>query len=140
MRTLGYVAWAVATAWDELQAGQVEAAHCTLSMLLVAVEQAALDEGSWGLAWILSLLPDPPWATMLRRPDSHALRPYAKLADTKWVAAAISYLRDVDRIRTARREQQNRPPSDAPAGEGKGGRKGKEKAGGAPKGGPPGGT
>ena len=110
-RTLGYLGWGVATAWDALHTGDVEGALGTLSLLLVAVEQAALDDGAWSLAWLLSLLPDPPWATMLRRPDAHALRPYAKLADTRWVSASLSFLRDVERIKTVRREVQPHQPA-----------------------------
>ena len=70
------------------------------------MEQAALDESSWGLAWLLSLLPEPPWPSMSRRPDPQALRPYAKLADTRWVAAGLAFMRDVDRIRAARRDHK----------------------------------
>ena len=117
MRTLGYLTWGVATAWDELYAGQTERALCTLSLMLVACEQAALDEGAWSLAWLLSLQPDPPWSTMLRRADSHALRPYAKLADTRWVSASLSFLRDVERIKAARRETKAGVPEKAAWGE-----------------------
>ena len=111
--------------WDELSAGKTEEALSTLSLLLVASEQAALDESSWTLAWLLTLLPEPPWPTMGRRADAQALRPYAKLANTRWVAAGIAFLRDVDRIRAAQKEHKeglNEPPS---AGPGKG--KGKDK-------------
>ena len=142
MRTLGYLTWGVATAWDELHNDQPEKALCTLSLLLVACEQAALDEGSWPLAWLLSLLPAPPWASMLRRADTHALRPYAKLADTRWVSASLSFLRDVERIKAARREAKpagseartEEPPKAGPKGPGKGktkdGTKGVPSAGG----------
>ena len=135
MRTLGYLTWGVSTAWDELYAGETERALCTLSLLLVACEQAALDEGAWSLAWLLSLQPDPPWSTMLRRADAHALRPYAKLADTRWVSASLSFLRDVERIKAARREAKPGAPEkaawgeDAPKGGPKGPGKGKLKGG-----------
>lgn len=139
-RTLGYLTWGLATAWDELQAGSTEAALSTLSLLLVGAEQAALDESSWGLAWLLTLLPEPPWTSMARRPDLQALRPYSKLASTQWVSAALSFTRDVERIKAARREIRAAEPGrgqgeagSAPAaGRGRGGGKG----GGGPKGSP----
>ena len=127
MRTLGYLSWGIAAAWDELYTGHTEKALCTLSLLLVACEQAALDEGAWSLAWLLSLLPDPPWSSMLRRADAHALRPYSKLADTRWVSASLSFLRDVERIKAARRdtkpggpETKEEAPKAVPKGPGKG--------------------
>ena len=128
-RTLGYLAWGLAHAWDELHAGRRDDALATLSLLLVSVEQAALDESSWGLAWFLTLLPEPPWPTMSRRPDANALRPYSKLADTRWVAAGLAFMRDVDRIKAARKEHRDvtsEPPAVTP-GKGKG--KDKEKGG-----------
>ena len=123
--------------WDEFRAGKEETALATLSLLLVAVEQAALDESSWSLAWLLSLLPEPPWPSMSRRPDAQALRPYAKLADTRWVAAGLAFMRDVDRIRAARREHKGAanegggPAPKAPPSKGKD-PKGKGKGGDAP--------
>ena len=141
-RVLGSLGWGLATAWDELSDGNVESALATLSLLLVAIEQAALDDGSWSLAWLLTLLPEPPWATMNRRPDTNALRPFSRLADTQWIAAAISYIRDVEKIRESRARPSGTASSsgaqagktETPAqaktkGTPKGGGKGKEKIG-----------
>ena len=135
-RTLGYLGWGLATAWDELSADRPAAALATLSLLLVALEQAALDESNWGLAWLLSLLPEPPWTSMSRRPDHQALRPYSKLADTRWVSSAVSSTRDVERIRAARKgsgKQADQPGGSNPKGGKEAGGKG---GGGGPKGGP----
>ena len=117
--TLGYLAWGVAGAWDHLQAGRVQAAQAALSLLLVAMEQVALDDCRWQLGWLLTHQPEPPWASMTRRPDGAALKPFAKLADARWVAAAMAYIKDVDRLQQARRPKRgdvadDRPPPKAP--------------------------
>ena len=102
-RTLGYLTWGLAMVWDELREGKVASAHATVSLLLVAAEQCAVDDGRWPLAWLLSLLPEPPWTTMMRRRDAMPLRPFGRLADPKWVAAAAGYVRDMDRLNSVRK-------------------------------------
>ena len=120
-KTLGYLAWGIAGAWDHLQAGNPQAAQALLSLLLVAVEQVALDDGRWQLGWLLTHQPEPPWASMARRPSEGAIRPFAKLADARWVAAAMAYIKDVDRLQQARRpaparrgERQGETPPGGP--------------------------
>ena len=103
------------------------AAHASLSLLLVAAEQCALDDGRWPLAWLLSLQPEPPWATMSRKKEVIALRPFGRLADARWIAAATGYIRDMDRLNTVRRTAAGLPRTDPDqAAPGAGGGKGKE--------------
>ena len=66
---------------------------------------------------------------MSRRPDANALRPYSKLADTKWVAAGLAFMRDVDRIRAARKEHWDVLAETPAPGPGKGKGKDKDKGG-----------
>ena len=40
----------MATVWDELRQGSVASAHATVSLMLVAAEQCAVDGGRWPLA------------------------------------------------------------------------------------------
>ena len=82
-KTLGYLGWGIATAWDHLRAQRAADALAVLSLLLVAVEQVALDEGRWHSGCLLTHLPEPPWATMARRPEAGALRPFSRLADAR---------------------------------------------------------
>lgn len=102
-RTLGYMGWGLASVWDLMHAGRLDKAFGLLSLLLVSVEQAALDEGRWSLAWLLTLLPDPPFQSMGRRPYENLHRPFARLSDPRWVAASMAYVRDVDRLLSLRR-------------------------------------
>lgn len=102
-KTLGYMAWGIACAWDAFNQGLSERAMGVLSLLLVGCEQTALDEGRWPVGWLMTLLPEPPWGSMGKRPMEGSLRPFSKIADPRWVAAAVSYVRDVDRLQAAKR-------------------------------------
>ena len=119
-RTLGFLGWGIATAWDHLRDGRIPEARAVLSLLLVAIEQVALDEGKWSLAWLLTHLPEPPWATMSRRPEAGALRPFARLADARWIAAAMGYMRDIERLQTARKGPAEAPIKGVAKGKGRG--------------------
>lgn len=102
-KTFSYAAWGFASVWDHLAAGRTSNTLGLLSLLLAAVEQAAMDEGRWQVAWLPTTLPEPPLQAMSRRPAEHSLRPFAKLADPQWIAAAVSYMRDVDKLQSVRR-------------------------------------
>ena len=47
-------------------------------------------------------LPEPPW-TYISRPGVSGRGPFTKLADPRWSAALLSYLKDVETLKTARR-------------------------------------
>ena len=91
-----------------------------------------MDDGRWPLAWLLSLQPEPPWSTMFRRKETMQLRPFGRLADARWIAAATGYIRDMDRLNSVRRAAASQtgveqPPGGAPPGKGKKGEgKGKD--------------
>eukprot|EP00972_Heterocapsa_arctica_P056550 8347311-Heterocapsa_arctica.AAC.1 len=57
-----------------------------MALLMVAIEQVILDRGSWQVAWMMSLMEEPPWGQLNRRPDQtrSGLRPFPRLADQTW--------------------------------------------------------
>ena len=93
----------MAEAWDALVAGNKAEALGILSMLLVGAERAAHDGGRWQVAWLLTLLPEPPAPGGSRPPAGAAQEPAAWLADPEWVATAIDFVQDLDRRALARR-------------------------------------
>ena len=95
MRTLAFLTFGVATAFDQMQAGEWVEAEDTLARLLVGSEQCSLDDSKWQLAWLLTHLPDPPWHRIAGRKHREQTKPFAKLSDPAWVAAAIAYTKDV---------------------------------------------
>ena len=80
------------------------------------------DAGSWTLAWLSTLLPEPPMtAIAAHKPVQDAIEPHSKLMMTRWVAAHMAYLRDADSIIEQRKKAQGRRARPAgPKGGGKG--------------------
>ena len=79
----------------------------TIAMLAVFCDQVAMDSGNSQLAWLMAGLPEPAvLGTAPRRRD----QPYSPLADPRWLAANIAYLRDLEylsaRVRSGNAGQQ----------------------------------
>ena len=60
------------------------------------VEQSWLDSGRTGLAWLMTGLPEPNFQQLALNKKRSTLTPFAKLAPPTWIAANLSYLKDVD--------------------------------------------
>ena len=90
---------------DLLGAGRTDAAHATTVLLLAAAEQAALNDWHWPPAWLLTHLPDPPFARIGYHPVKDGARPISKLAGPALMAAAMAYLRDVAVLAEAARRR-----------------------------------
>jgi len=129
-KTLAYVGFAAATAWDWMTEGGEESkehVHALLGLLCCAVEQVTIDNGSWTMASQYLCLPEPPWAYISRAQHINTRGPFTELADPRWSAALMGYMRDVDALRSQRKTphagDEDGPP---PKRNGKGG--GREKA------------
>jgi hypothetical protein len=60
------------------------------------------------VAWLLTHLPEPPWGQILQnKPRTDLMRPFAKLSDPTWVAAAIAYQKDVASLNELRKKTHN---------------------------------
>ena len=150
-RDLGLVAWTVATALEHVWRSDQQRASDSLAMLLMSLEQAALDRGSWDLAWLMTFQEDPPEQVFARLGQSALPRSFAPLARQHWATANMAFLRELDTLQTRRQElrrgqfwrprwRRDRPgdadgqgqgEEQADAGKGekaKGKKKGKEKA------------
>eukprot|EP00438_Fugacium_kawagutii_P033349 Skav204235 [mRNA] locus=scaffold1550:277390:299473:- [translate_table: standard] len=66
------------------------------SKLMVFVEQTAVDQGKTSLSWLMTGLPDPNYSVCQQNSQRSGLRPFAALAAPSWVAANVSYLKDLD--------------------------------------------
>ena len=115
-RNTALVAWEVAQACDHLQRGSAEAAADVMSLLLVMLEQTALDSGDQSLGWLLSLQPDPPISIFqdVSSLPSPAARAFTPLADQRWVTIALSYLKEVDAISLRRGDLAAKPAPPLP--------------------------
>ena len=118
-----------------MAAGRHEQAEALLLLLLVALEQSCLDQGRWSMAWLMTHMPEPPWQLMAQTPSSDPLRPFGRLAEPAWTAAAMAFTKDAAALAEIRRRgpldresvEVDRP--ERPKGGGKGG--GKEAKGAA---------
>ncbi|CAE7225066.1 unnamed protein product [Symbiodinium sp. CCMP2592] len=114
-RTWGLVQWQLAQIFDLLGTDQVAGAKDALAMLMVMVDQMVLDSGSPELGWILTLQPDPP-SQLFSAPSNVAgssLRPCSHLSDPRWVATALSYVKEMETL-ASRRAEVTKKPSGAP--------------------------
>ena len=106
-RDTGLVLWILAHAMDALAAQDVYGAREYLALLTAALEQSAMDN-SWGLAYVLCLLEDPPNNLFADRMTPIASgRPFAPLVPPTWSAVALSYLKEVDLLTSKKQEIKN---------------------------------
>ena len=119
---VAYLAYGIATVVDFLAAGQAERAEATLLLLMCAIEQSCLDRGRWSLAWLLTHLPEPPWGQIAQSPPSDPLRPFGRLSEPAWTAAAMAYTKDAAALNELRRKTgpwQDDDKGNDPKGKGK---------------------
>ncbi|OLP93386.1 hypothetical protein AK812_SmicGene24713 [Symbiodinium microadriaticum] len=104
MRETGLIVYQAARAFDLLTAEQPRAAADALGLLLVYLDQLALDSGSTTVAYLMTLLPDPPQGLYAEgpTPPGGSLQAFTPLADQSWVTSALGFLREMDLISTRR--------------------------------------
>ena len=133
-KTLTYLGFVLAQAFDWLMEGEgnLDRVKCLLALACAAVDQVALDGGSWVLASHLLNLPEPPRAYTSRNTLQHSQSPFSKLVDPRWTEAIMGYvfegpggLADAARFGQARVGQGQRP-----AGREGPGREGSQRKGG----------
>ena len=111
-RTWGLVQWQLSQAFDLLATDQVAGAKDVIALLMVMVDQIVLDSGSPELGWLLTLQPDPPaplFTAQINTPGS-SLRSCSHLSDPKWVATALSYIKEMETLSTRRAEAAKKAP------------------------------
>eukprot|EP00435_Cladocopium_sp_Y103_P072553 s1267_g40.t1 len=103
-RDIGQIAWMTAMVMDHLQSDNIGAVKDAVALLLVCLEQTSLDNGRMDIGLLLALQEDPPAALFTNRSLATYSRgkAFAPLADQKWVANALTYLKELDTIATKR--------------------------------------
>ncbi|CAE7881265.1 fat-7, partial [Symbiodinium microadriaticum] len=105
-RDLGLIQFMLSQIADLLLSGEVEGTLDLISLMLVAVEQAAQDHGKWDVAYVLSLFPDPPGQVFTNKGASQnpRLKAWAPLCPAPWATTALAYLKEADAIMARRSE------------------------------------
>ena len=74
-----------------------------------------MDNGKSNLGWLMTGLPDPNFALVHQHQHRSGMKPFTRLAAASWVAANVSYLRDLDFLETKIRNT-DRPEKGAAGG------------------------
>lgn len=118
-RTMGQVGFMMAWGWEAASTTGNLQMQAFCGRMLSYVEQACLDSGRTGLAWLLTGLPEPNYQGMAVIKKRASLTPFTKLPPPTWVAANISYLKDIDtfesKLRTLGIPQKPPPAGDKEA-------------------------
>ena len=106
MKGIGQIAWQVALALDHMQQGNDVAARDSLALLMLCLEQTALDNGNMQIGLLLALTEDPPASLFSNRALALGSRPraFAPMADQRWIAVSLQYLKESDAIQNRRSE------------------------------------
>ena len=84
---------------DSLIAGDVSRARARCALLLLQLDQASIDRGSWGLASELSLEGLPPYSALAAHTGplvSEGEQPFSKILDPRWAEICLAYLKEQD--------------------------------------------
>lgn len=105
-KSIAHAAWGVSGALDALFRNDVPGARARLCLLLLQLDQCAVDRGGWQLAAELSLEAPPPFSVLGQHQPPNTADgelPYSRLLDARWAEIALSHLRDTEEYLTKRR-------------------------------------
>ena len=99
--------WILAHAFDSASRDDFRTCKEFLALLAASFEQASLD-GNWSIAYLLSLLEEPPSQMMMERhsPLSSLGRPFAGMVPPQWSAVALAYIREMDLLQSKKSESR----------------------------------
>ena len=105
-RDLGLIMWLLAQVADQMLQQDHQGSMELMALVLVTLEQAAMDGNKWEVAWLLSLQEDPPPGLFSPRPPSSnlRLRAFSPLCPPEWAATTLSFVKELDIISTRRSE------------------------------------
>ena len=119
-KTMAQFGYMLAWGWEIGETSQNHQLMAFCGRMMMFVEQSCLDSGRTGLAWLMTGLPEPNFQQLALNKKRSTLTPFAKLAPPTWIAANLSYLKDVDMFDTRLRQlgvrkSQNLPSAEADA-------------------------
>ena len=98
-KTSAHAAWSAAGIADALRNGDHHRARAMSLLLLLQLDQTAIDKGSWSFSSDLSLEPLPPFGSLSQHQGPSVQdgeQPFSKLLDERWSTITMSHLRDQD--------------------------------------------
>lgn len=98
-KTSAHCAWSAGGILDALISGNTPLARARASLLVLMLDQTAVDKGSWTLSSELSLEPPPPMSVLASHvpPDlASGEVPFSKLLDPRWAEISLTHLREAE--------------------------------------------
>ena len=130
-RELGMIQWSLGHAFDSMAKGEWGSAMDHVALTIMMVEQAAVDNNRWQLAWQLRLLDDPPQNLWLSRGQTAtgSRRMFAPMCPQSWTTTALAAMKEAEVLQNKKTEflgnpknNQDDPPPSKPAPKRKPGR------------------
>lgn len=112
--------WVAAHAADAAARGDFHTTGAFLALLIMGLEQSAFDAGSWDLAYILTLVEDPP-ANLFQekvRSITASARPFSPLIPAPLATISLAYLKEIYLLQSRRNEMKGKKGQSARQEEG----------------------
>ncbi len=114
-RDLGLTMWVAGHVLDCMATEDHVGAREYMALLIVALEQAAAD-GNWGIAFLLTLIEEPPLSLFqekLANVTPHG-KPFAPLVPPTWAAICLSYIKEMEMLSTRKKESTGKAKAEKP--------------------------
>lgn len=105
-KTSAHAAWSAGGILNDLINGRFSHARARAGLLLLMLDQTAIDRGSWTLSAELALEPGPPLARFAQHtlPSSQeGESPYSKLLDSRWAEVALGHIKETEEYLSRRK-------------------------------------
>ncbi|CAJ1453860.1 unnamed protein product [Effrenium voratum] len=103
-KTLTQFGVILAWGWEQADRTKNTQMLSFIARALVYVEQATLDQGRTALAWLMTGLAEPNYQQLAINRRRPGLTPFARLPAPAWVAANVSFLKDIDTFESRLRQ------------------------------------
>lgn len=105
-RTLGMTMWLLAHCMDAAARGDMRLCLEHLSLTVAALEQVGVDQGDWSLAFLQSLVSEPPLTVFQERQQQVQMysKSFGALTPVSWSATSLAYLKELEVLSTKKVE------------------------------------
>jgi hypothetical protein len=112
------IMWMLGHAMDAAASGDDRLCKEYLALTVACIEQSVVDGGSWNLAYVLSLLEEPPSQVFSEKTAavSSLGKPFAALVPPTWSAVSLAFLKELDLL-TTKKAEAGKPKAAAKAEE-----------------------
>lgn len=105
-KTLGMTMWLLAHCMDAAARGDMKLCLEHLSLTIAALEQVGVDQGDWSLAFLQSLVAQPPLTVFQERQQQVQMysKSFGALTPASWSATSLAYLKELEVLSTKKVE------------------------------------